>query len=193
MSVIKEKPYLILLLALLLVAKLVILPIYEWQNSQLTELQLLKNQVSKADYAIANRELYLQKSDQLEQQWHNAKQRLFAYQPESAFKLEQQKNIEKLVTDLGLNVVGAGWLQTKNITDYGLSEYRMKLTVKGDGVKLPLLTLTIESGEQWIAIEDFNISLRRQGKTSIGEANGQFTLVYFMLNQQGNGNKAVES
>lgn len=193
MSVIKQKPHLVVLLALLLVAKLVIMPIYEWQNNQLTELKLLQNQVSKADYAIANRELYQQKADQLHQQWQSAKQRLFAYQPESAFKLEQQKKIEKLVTDLGLNVVGAGWLQTKSSTAYGLSEYRMKLTVKGDGVKLPLLTLAIESGEQWIAIEDFNISLRRQGKTAIGDVNGQFTLVYFMLNQQANGNKAVES
>lgn len=187
MSIIKQKPHLILLLALLLATKLVILPFFEWQNSQLYELQLLQTQASKAEYAIANRDRYQQSAEQLEQQWQTAKQRLFAYQPESAFKLEQQKKIEKLVTDLELNVVGAGWLQTQSTTPYGITEYRMKLTVKGDGVKLPILTLAIEGGEQWIAIEDLNISLRKQGKTEIGEVNGQFTLVFFMLNQPGGG------
>lgn len=180
METLKQKPYLITLLVLLVAMKFIVMPIIEWQNNKQVELQLSDKRLAKSQFAIANQDAIQPLIEKLQEQVQRTTVRLYPHQNENAFKLAQQKELETLVSDLGLKVNGIGWLNS-TITDNGIIQYQMQLNVSGDGVKIPQLFAAIEGGKHWIAVDDFNIAFRRQSKTNIGESNARMTLNYYML------------
>lgn len=182
METLKQKPYLFTLLAALLVMKFVVMPVIAWQNSKQVELQLSDKRLAKSEFAIANQDKIQPLLEKLREQVERTNAQLYPHQEENSFKLAQQKQLETTISELGLKVNGIGWLNT-TITDNGVVQYQMQLNVGGDGVKIPQLFAAIEGGKYWIAVNDFSVAFRRQGKTNIGESNARMTLNYYMLAQ----------
>ncbi|WP_299791200.1 hypothetical protein [uncultured Shewanella sp.] len=183
MDIFKEKPYLLTLLVSLVLARFIGVPLVEWQDNQKIELQLESKRLAKAERAVANQQTIAPLLEPLREKVNQNRDRLYPYQSENAFKLEQQKQLESLIQNYGLKVSGIGWLITKQLDEFDLTLYQLQVRFMGDGVRFPNLMAELESRPKWVEVADFNFAFRRQGKTKIGEASGQMTLNFYMQSE----------
>ncbi|WP_108947125.1 hypothetical protein [Shewanella halifaxensis] len=183
MEIFKQKPYLLYLLISLALAKIVGVPVIDWQNEKISILQLESKRVAKAEQAVENRQFLEPLLESLKANVSRNRSRVFAFSSENSFKLEQQKLIEGLIEKQSLSVTGIGWLATKQVSEFGLTLYQLQIRFSGDGIKFPVLMAELESQPKWIEIDDFVFAFRRQSATKIGESNGQMTLNFYMSNE----------
>lgn len=183
MDIFNEKPYLLALLIGLILARFVGMPIVEWQDNQKIALQLELKKLAKAERAVVSQQTIEPLLQPLRERVQQNRDRLYPYQSENAFKLEQQKLLENIIQEHGLKANGIGWLMTKQLDEFGLTLYQLQVRFLGDGVRIPSLMAALESRNQWIDIADFNFSFRRQSATKIGESSGQMTLNFYVNNE----------
>ncbi|WP_394200805.1 hypothetical protein [Shewanella waksmanii] len=188
MDIFKEKPYLLFLLAGLVFARFVCVPVIEWQNERKATLVLESKRVMKAEQAMANEQKIEPLLPKLRALVKANRERLYPFQAENQFKLQNQQNLEALIEKYALNVTGIGWLATKQVNEFNLTLFQLQVRFQGDGVKFPGLMAEIESQAQWVEVDDFVFAFRRQSTTRIGDANGQITLNYYMNNEVGDAN-----
>lgn len=184
MEIFQQKPYLVVLLLGLVLARFVGMPVIEWQNEKRAELLLESKRVQRAEKAISNQHILSPLLASLDEKVTKNKQRLFPQQAENKFKLAQQKNIETLITGFGLKVTNIGWLAIKNVEPYNMDLYQLQVRFAGDGIRFPTLMAEVENQKKWIEIADFTYAFRRQTATKLGESNGQLTLNFYMLRGQ---------
>lgn len=176
MDNLKEKAPLLLVLIALVTVKFVIVPIFEWQDEKLVEIQTKERQLSKTISVIdreplVNDALALVKKSTL-------KQLDFYYSEPSmdAFKLVAQQNIESIFLTQDLKVTNFNWA---NEIEGDISEVRAKVSFEGRTKDLASLQLELTLFDKLFNVPQFNIYVERMKTDSLGKARGTMTIVLY--------------
>lgn len=150
----KYKHYLIILAALL-IANYVIVPLDEWQENQSLNLELLNAKYEKTQSLLGNQSTLTEQLNQTQQQMTELEEVLFVDSSDDKFKLMAQSLIEKSLTDGKCNIERIGF-KGSVVLNSEISRWLMEIRFKGDIHCLVHATRTLESLPITIKISEFN-------------------------------------
>lgn len=183
-ELIQQKPYLIWLLAGLLFAQFVVVPVMTWQDEKVAQLALVQKRLGKALHLL-NNEQSLDEQQQFLQAARTQYQGLFfAQAEETSFQLKNQKMIEALAEKYQLTVNSIGWKKVSNITDSQLSTYELQMRFTSKTKDIIPFQIAIEQLPQLVKVEGMNINIKRHLKNTMGRANGLFRLHLTMVSNE---------
>ena len=183
METLKQYSVLLSLLALLLVLKLVVVPVLDWQEAQLTEIRQLERKQSRVDNLFDRLDEDSQLSRQLDTYLEKAETLFFPMQSASAFKLRQQKWVEQLVGKHQLQLKNIGWEKSVVIDSVQLERFQLKLTYSGKSENVLALHKDLESQPHWMVLDQINYNFKGQNQERLGQITARVTL-HFFVNQQ---------
>lgn len=152
----KYKHYLYVLAALL-VANYIVMPLAEWQEQEKQSLQLLEKQYSKVDELIAAKANFAQYLQETEEDLARFNTALNVFPSEDEFKLSAQAKIESALTKAKCNIERIGFSGNKSITP-GITQWSMDVRYTGKLSCLVKLTRALESSTPLIDIESYNFN-----------------------------------
>ena len=176
MNELKQKAWLLIVIAILATAKFIIIPIVDWQNIQLAEIQLLKKKLAKTQYILANKEKIEKINHQLRKELAKSNTLFFSFPSDSLFKLEQQKMLESLLTQFSLTSQNIGWKNITKLAEFNLQKFQVEVKISGKTINVIELMTELETMLPRIEIENFNISIKKQQKSDLGFSTGRMTL-----------------
>lgn len=176
MNDLREKAPLLLVLIALVAVKFIIVPIIEWQDEKLVEIQTKERQLSKT-ISVIDREPLVNDALALVKN-RTSKQLNFYYAEPSmdAFKLVAQQNIESVFLKQELKVTNFNWT---NEIEGDISEVRAKVSFEGRTKDLASLQLELALFDKLINVPQFNVYVERMRTDSLGKARGTMTLVLY--------------
>jgi Tfp pilus assembly protein PilO len=183
MAELQKHSILLLLIALLVAFKFVVVPIFSWQATQLVALQGLEQKQNKISQLLKQQNSNSQVNTALTAAISLAKPLFFPEQPETDFKLTQQKVLEALLAKHDVKSQNIGWQTSTRLADLDLVRYPIKLSVIGKGSNIIEFITAIESKGQYIKVHDFNLSFKGQGSKKLGRVTGAITLHLFVAGQ----------
>jgi hypothetical protein len=184
MEDIKKHAILLSLLAILLIAKFVVVPIFMWQDQILVEIKEQEKKLGKTALLLAKEDGFNRLNQQIEQQLEQAEQLFYPYQTGSAFKLQQQKHFEDLVLEHQLTLSSFSWQANSEDKELQIMRYQVRVRLKGNISRLVSFISALESQKQRVEVYDFNISMKGQNKQSLGRTkNAVFTLRFYVNNK----------
>jgi len=187
----KKHAVLLFIVALLLLFKVLIIPVFEWQNTELAEIKLLDKRKDKISNVLAEYDDNISKSDALVTELDKIEPILFTFQPESEFKLTQQKMLEVLIKKHRLNTQNMGWLTSSLLPNLLITRYPIKMNMTGQHSDLINFIAALEVNKKLIEIADFNMSLKGQRGESLGQITSSVTLNFFAQNIIKNSEKVI--
>jgi len=179
MDELKKNAWLLSLIVILVVIKFAIVPIFEWQDSQLSEVKLLTKRLNKIEQVLANENENSALNQKLQLTLGKGEKALFIYNTESTFKLAQQKFIQSLLNKHNLKLQNIGFQAQTFIPEFKAMQFSVQVRFTGKTEEAIALVNTIEQNEERIAIDKFNLSFKGLGNKSLGRANGMLTLFLY--------------
>jgi hypothetical protein len=179
MNELKQKSWLLILLAVLVVIKFIIVPIIDWQTDSLSEIALQQKKLNKMQYLLNNQQKITDQNRQIQHILDTAQTYFFHENDEASFKLNQQKLIEQLITKFSLSSQHIGWSEVIERSPHGIDKYQVEIKVKGKTVDVIRLMADIESHTPRIAISNFNLSLNNKLSNDLGTTDGKISLELF--------------
>lgn len=186
-----QYPILISILVLLFTARFVLVPVIDWQNEALWEIQQKEKRSLKSQHAISNTSENQQLLASLSEQKSNTESYLFDFLNESEFRLEQQQRMEQLVDKIGLKINNIGWSYSGELIDAPVIRHQMQLNIGGNTTDMPKFHLMLEEQKHWLQVDRFTINLRNQRNLRLGNAQMSLDLSFFQLMGSRTGIKGV--
>ncbi|MGL1957058.1 MAG: hypothetical protein OCD00_07055 [Colwellia sp.] len=180
MAELKQHAWLLVLLAFLLVAKFIIVPVYQWQDTQLAEISLLERKQGKISSVLKEKNNTAKFKHKLESALQQTDGLFFPFQEDAKFKLNQQKMLESLLSKYNLTVQHVGWQVARSKDSLLLTSYPILIRFSGKTTDAIKFLAAIEMNSQRIGVEEFNFSFKRQSDKALGRINGSVTLMLFM-------------
>jgi len=180
MAELKEHAWLLALLTLLLVAKFIIVPIYQWQDTALSEINLLEKKQGKISKVLKGKDDTTKLKYDLEAALQQTDGLIFPFQADAKFKLNQQKMLESLLSKHNLTIQHVGWQVARSKDSLLLISYPIFIRFSGKTTDVVKFLAAIEMNPQRIGVEEFNFSFKRQSDKALGRINGSVTLMLFM-------------
>lgn len=179
MDELKKNAWLLSLIVILVVIKFAIVPIFEWQDSQLSEVKLLTKRLNKIEQVLANENENSVLNQKLQLTLGKGEKALFNYNTESTFKLAQQKFIQSLLNKHNLKLQNIGFQAQTFIPEFKAMQFAVQVRFTGKTEEAIALVNTIEQNEERIAIDKFNLSFKGLGNKSLGRVNGMLSLFLY--------------
>ena len=167
-------------IALLIVIKWLIVPIYEWQQTTLASNNALVQRLAKSAYALENQgqtAATLATQTTLLEQAENA---LFTYQAVNSFQLAQQKTIEQFFVNYQMEISRLAWQIPVPLTTVALTEYEMKVRFTGKVTALAKLLSALNSQDKWLSFDDFQFRFDKRRDKRLGEFDGRMSIKMYM-------------
>jgi len=183
MAELKKHAMLLSFMAILIIAKLVIMPVFDWQNNQLKKIVLLEKKQQKISEVLTGQSTTQALNIQLSKINKQGDGLFFAYQDESAFKLKQQKKLEGLLAEYDLKSERIAWQVTIEIGELMLKRYQVQIGLKGKTNKIIKLMMALESNDKRIEVKGFNVSFKGQRDKNLGQITGKLTLQLYAKNK----------
>ena len=180
MAELKQHALLLLMLAILVSVKFIIVPVIDWQNTLVADIQLLEKRSQKVTRIIAEKGKTIKLNQLLNKEVERGNELFFPYQTQSKFKLSQQKLIESLLDEYQLKSQNIGWQTPSELTSLQVIKHPLQLRFSGKTLDVIKFIAAIEKLEKNIEIIDFNLSLKRQNEDSLGQCNGRVTLNFYV-------------
>jgi len=175
------KKYQLSLLAIgtLVLMRFIIVPIIEWQNTQLDEIELLQGQQSRVDNVLA-------KSQQIETLGVNVASILeesrtlfLASNDAASFQLERQQWVEDTTGLFNLNIVNVGWNPDLAVPDLKLVGHLMLLNIEGNTVDTIRFIQELQAQLSFIEIQSFSFRISRVKENVLGKSRTRLSLVFY--------------
>lgn len=173
-EIIKYKHYLIVLAALL-VANYVIVPLSELHDEQKLNLQLLSKQYEKTQSLMGNQDTLTEKLADSNKQIALLDKVLFIDSSEAQFKLAAQSLVEKTLLDGKCDIERIGFIGNTQVNK-SIERWLMEVRLKGDINCLTYTTRTLESLSPHIEINEYNFNHRSLTENVSGKLNAQIQL-----------------
>jgi hypothetical protein len=187
MSLLNDRKTLLWLVAVLLIAKFIVMPVIEWQNSTLSEIHSLTKRLKKADALIANFAYLNQANQELTQALEQQRTWFFQGSESTQTQLQQLREIEGLAQKNQLNIVNSRWLGSQH--KQGYTEHRLELGINGELVNVIQLISDIESQKKPRRFDSWSVNIRGMSKNSIGRVvNGKLVLQILVQDTAGEQN-----
>lgn len=176
MAVIKQHGLLLSLMAILVIAKFVVVPVIDWQSNIIADIRLLEKKQAKITTVIATQDDNQKIGVKLSNIIAHVDTLFFPYQGESAFKLSQQKMLEALLAKHELKSQNIGWGIITPLDELSAVRYQLQMRFSGSSINVIEFISALESHPQLIDVIDFNLSLKRQRDEYLGTMSGRMTL-----------------
>jgi len=182
MAELKQHAWLLSLVALLLIVKFIIVPIFDWQDMKLAKIILLEKKQAKIDNVLTKKSNNV--NADLDLTLAQANKIFFSFQPSAAFKLEQQKMLESMLEKHKVKPINIGWKTSTFFEQLQITRYPLNVQFTGKTIDIIKFLTAIEAKENRIEIESLNLSIKGQRTNTLGRVNGSITLNFFMNSAQ---------
>jgi len=183
MAELKKHALLLSLMAILIIAKFIVVPIFDWQNNELQNIKLLAKKQQKITQVLNGQDNTANSNATLKSINKLGDSIFFTYQTESAFKLKQQKMFESLLAKHYVQSERIGWQVTTELPNLSATQYQLQLSVKGQTHNVVSLLAELENHNKLIEIKDFNVNFKGQNEIALGQIFGDLTLRLYAMNK----------
>ena len=170
---VNQKNLLIVAAALILI-RLIILPLFDWQNNQIQSLSIKSTQLSKLQAVSAQRDYYEQQLDLLGDQTEKAT--LGFFDDNNKTKLNIQKKIEEIFDDNSLIIRDFTWVFDE---DDEIRVLRASVRHEGDLSDVIRVLLLLAQDSRLIKEVSWRQSIRNNGANSLGSSSGTTILEFY--------------
>jgi hypothetical protein len=178
MSLLDDKKRLLIVCAVLIAIKFVLLPWFEWQNTQVNQIAAIEKQLQKG-LLLVNEQQELTDSISQLQDTYRTNSALIASEEKSVldYQLKIQKKIEALLSSLALTTRSVSWLNP--LQDGHLEEHRMEISLTGSMKSYIQFMIALEQIKPKLTIDEFrsNISKMYPNQNKLGRFNGKIVIV----------------
>lgn len=178
MQVQNKRKQMLSVLAVLLIARFVVVPVFDWQQQQITQIESQNNKLAKVQRVIARLPEISAELDKL-QQSNQKLQALYANQASAlAFKLQQQQRIEELFKVHNIEVKNFNWVAE---IPGEITQLRAKVFFSGKSKDLALLQLAIARLPKLLNVGEWTLQIRRMDGHSLGKVTGNLLLIAYNI------------
>lgn len=168
-------------LAVLLLARFILVPIFDWQQEQILAIETKQQRLVKTNNIIdrlpqINLALSELEANNLQQQ-----QRYFEHASSNAFKLQLQQEIESVFTEHELKVTNFNWVVE---IPGEISQARAKIAFEGTTANFALLQLAIAQFPKLLNIAQWTLQINRMNNRSLGKVRGSLLLTAYNITPQ---------
>lgn len=167
-------------LVILIALKFLIVPLFDWQNSQLAQLANLQKRAVKSQNVIVNQSQINQAQQTINAQLKAVNSLFVDYQRESEFKLAMQQQIEQTIANNQLQINTSSWLPSITVANNQLIRHQLRLNLKGKMRDFINLITLLESKTPKAELKSLNINLKGQNNESLGRVEGTVELAFYM-------------
>lgn len=168
-------------LVILIALKFLIVPLFDWQNSQLAQLANLQKRAVKSQNVIVNQIQINQAQQTINAQLEAVNSLFVDYQRESEFKLAMQQQIEQTIANNQLQINTSSWLPSITVANNQLIRHQLRLNLKGKMRDFINLITLLESKTPKAELKSLNINLKGQKSDGLGNMSGSLELAFYML------------
>jgi len=176
MEDLKKHALLLIILTFLLLAKFLYMPIIEWQNALIIEINTIEKKLRKIEGVLGNEEKILHANKQYEQQFAITKHLFFAQNSQATFKLQQQQMLEKVFEKSNIKITRFGWENTIPLVDLQVEHYPLKVYLSGKISDFVKLTTQLERYSPFIEVSGLVLVVKKQTSSNLGETKGNISL-----------------
>jgi len=155
-DLLKYKHYLILLAALLL-ANYMTVPLWELQHEQKQELMLLDKHAVKTEQLLSGTDSFTEELVKVKELQTSIEPFIFTQATEAKFKLAAQQQIETLLTEAKCSMERVNWLSSTAVNDE-LTRWRLELRYTGNPACMIKITRALGTAKPIMRIKDFTFS-----------------------------------
>ncbi|MBE0360565.1 MULTISPECIES: hypothetical protein [Pseudoalteromonas] len=167
-------------LALLIILKFIIVPLFDWQNEQLSQLANLQKRASKSQNVIINQNQISKSQQQINAQLKAINSLFISYKSEAEFKLAMQQQIEQTIASKQLQINTSSWLPSLLVANGQLMRHQLRLNIKGSTLNYIKLITLLENTAPKAELKTFNINLNGQNNEQLGRVEGTIELAFYM-------------
>jgi hypothetical protein len=167
------------LVAILLSLKFVVVPLFEWQDQQLLEIQLLNNKINRIDNVLNNRAQILEHQSALKQMLADNSNVFFKTDTSTTFQLEQQQWLENKIKQHELDVSNIGWAPQQTLEEFNLTAHLVQLNIDGKSNKVFKFLQELQAQKKYIAIQAFSVNFKSQNASNLGSARVRLNLAFY--------------
>lgn len=178
------------LLATLLLLKFLLVPLFDWQNEQLSNITNLQKRASKSQNVITNQSQITQSQQRITAQLNAINSLFIGYKNDAEFKLAMQQQIEQSLANNQLQINNSSWLPSINVANEQLMRHQLRLSIKGTLLNFKNFITLLESTPPQVALKTFNINLKGQNSEQLGQVEGTIELAFYMLPQKNTSQEA---
>jgi hypothetical protein len=179
MQDIKKHKIALSLIALLLIIKFVFVPVFEWQNETLLEVDLLQKQVSRIDNVLNNRQEIESYGDSLANSLAFSSELFLVSSDVSTFELEQQQWLELKIGEYELIAKNIGWSPSQKHAGSNLVAHNVQLNIDGNTSNIIKFIQDLQSQKYYIGVQAFNIRFKSQSGQSLGTGVTRLNLIFY--------------
>jgi len=165
-------------LAILLIARFILVPIFDWQQEQILSLEAKQQRLVKTDDIISRLPQINVKLAELKTTNLQLQARYFEHTSSNAFKLELQQKIEALFSKYELKISNFSWVvEIPN----QISEARAKISFEGTTANYAMLQLAIAQSPKLLNVVQWTLQIKRMNSKSLGKVNGSLLLSAYSI------------
>lgn len=181
-SILREKPYLIIAVVVLLLANFVVEPIITWQNSEVEKLKLQSKLVKKYETIYAKKEQYNAAYETSRKNLDSISGYFYPYIEPSEFQLSRQVEFEKKLKELSLVSNGVSWSRELIHQDEGIISHTLTLNIEGTSSAILGLFVYVESANKYLIVDSFNLRMKdKRFDEVLPQATGWIKVQFFLL------------
>lgn len=179
MEDIKKNAWLLSIIGILLVLKLIVVPIIDWQDGKIAEIRLLANKQYKIDSVLAREDGNSQLVEKLSSLVEQGDAYFWPIENESEFKLATQRFIQEQLNKYNLRMINIGVEQHTEFQDLNVVQYPVKVRFTGDTPDAISFFMSLESNTKRLSIEKFSLSIKGQNEENLGSSNGSALVMFY--------------
>lgn len=175
----KDKPVLLLVLGVLLLARFILVPIFDWQEETLTSTQHLQKKLNKSKAYLDDLPALQAHKEALEQALTVRRAESELFNDVNRYQIAKQRQFEAIFEQNQIVITSSNWLEPIPTEKGVIVLLRLKFHGK---VKSFLAShLQLSGVSKSISITNLSLSISGQGSDSLGNVNGNVIIRFNAL------------
>jgi len=165
-------------LAVLLIARFILVPVFEWQQEQIDQIAAKAQRLVKTEHIVKRLPQINEALAQLKQSNQQQQVHYFKHDSMNRFKLQLQQKIENIFSQSNIKVTNFNWVAE---TTEQITQARARVTFQGATKDFVLLQLAMAQLPELLNINQWDLHIKRMDTRSLGKANGNLVLTAYNI------------
>jgi hypothetical protein len=161
-------------LAVLLLARFILVPVFDWQKGKIALIAEKEQRLIKTNNVIEHVPQINLALKQLNQNNNKQQERYFVEASSNTFKLQLQQKIEKLFSEHTLKVTNFNWVAE---IPGEIAQARADISFEGTTTQFAMLQLAIAQLPKALDIKQWTLQVKGMNERSLGDVNGSLILI----------------
>ncbi|MFC0117842.1 hypothetical protein ACFFK7_07900 [Pseudoalteromonas xiamenensis] len=157
--------------------KFIVVPLVQWQDTELSETQQLQSRLSKSQRVLENQTLNTDLHDRLTPELARFADIVYRYDLESNFQLARQQEFDSLAAEHKVTLNSVAWENVKPLKELNLIRHSVEVRVEANGFDV-LKFIAVLNEKPKLTITEFNLDIAGQGD-SLGLYRGTLKLALY--------------